>query len=127
MSFWRAVVIFLSLSHRILKSSFGHLNAKDTEINIINCLLQLPRGLSGKKPPANAGDTGEEGSILVLGRSAEGGHATLSCILACRIHGQRTLTGYSPRDCRVGHDSASRQWPVVLARYFTYTAVQWMR
>ena len=38
--------------------------------------------LVAKSPPANAGDTGDPGSISELGRS----------------HGQMSLVGYSPRD-----------------------------
>ena len=34
----------------------------------------FPGGTSGKNPPANAGDTGDVGSILGSGRSPGGGH-----------------------------------------------------
>ena len=38
-----------------------------------------------KKPPENAGDPGDKGSIPESGRSPGGGHATHSSILAWRI------------------------------------------
>ena len=50
-----------------------------------------------KNPPANAGDTGDMGSIPGLGRSPGGGHGgpfQYSCLL--NPHGQRRLVGYSP-------------------------------
>ena len=41
-----------------------------------------------KNPPAEAGDVRDAGSILGLGRSPGGGHATHSSILAWRIPGR---------------------------------------
>ena len=41
--------------------------------------------LTGKNPPANAGDLRDLGSILGLGRSLEEGMATHSSILVWRI------------------------------------------
>ena len=35
--------------------------------------------------------------------------ATHSSILPGESHGQRSLVGYSPRGCRVGHDLATKQ------------------
>ena len=53
-----------------------------------------------KNPPANAGGIREEGSIPGWGRSPRGGHGNPSSILAWRIHGQRSLVGYSPQGCK---------------------------
>ena len=47
------------------------------------------KGFSGgsvvKNPPANAGDTGDEGSIPELGRSLEGKNGTSFQVLAWKI------------------------------------------
>ena len=48
-----------------------------------------------KKSPANAGDVRDANSIPGSGRFP-GATATRSGILAWRIHGQRSLAGYSP-------------------------------
>ena len=57
----------------------------------------LKTGFSGgslvKNQPANAGGAD---SIPRLGRSLGEEMATHSSILACKIHGQRRLVGYSP-------------------------------
>ena len=50
-----------------------------------------------KNPPANAGDVRDADSILGGEDPLEEGMATHSSILAWRIHGQRSLVGYSPR------------------------------
>ena len=50
-----------------------------------------------KNPPANAGDTGDAGSIPGLGRSpgeGKGNPLQYSCL--AESHGQRNLAGYSP-------------------------------
>ena len=47
-----------------------------------------------KNPPANAGDTGEAGSIPGSGRSPGDGVAPV--FLPGESHGQRSLVGYSP-------------------------------
>ena len=57
----------------------------------------FPGGTNGKKPPANAGDIRDMGSIPGLGRSPGGGHGNptqYSCLE--NPHGQRSLEGYSP-------------------------------
>ena len=46
---------------------------------------------------ANAGDIRYMGPILGLGRSLEKGMTTHSSVLAWRIHGHRSLEGYSPQ------------------------------
>ena len=54
-----------------------------------------------KNPPANAGDLRDINSIPGSGRSPEGGHGNplqYSCLE--NPHGQRTLEGYSPWDCK---------------------------
>ena len=52
-----------------------------------------------KNPPANAGDLGDVGSIPGLGRSPGGGQPT-PVFLPGESHGQRSLAGYGPRDCK---------------------------
>ena len=54
-----------------------------------------------KNSPANAGDTGDSGSIPGLRRSPGGGHSNplqYSCLE--NPHGQRSLVGYSPWGCK---------------------------
>ena len=48
-----------------------------------------------KNTPANAGDLRGAGSISGSGRSPGGGNGNP----LQRIHGQRSLVGYSPRGC----------------------------
>ena len=51
-----------------------------------------------KNPPANAGDTGDEGSSPGLGRSPGGGHDNLLQYSGLKNpNGQRSLVGYSPQ------------------------------
>ena len=58
-----------------------------------------------ENPPASAADSG---SIPERRRSPGGGMATDSGVLAWKIHGQRSLAGYSPwGHQRVGCDSAT--------------------
>ena len=51
-----------------------------------------------KSLPANAGDVKKKNAVSTpgSGTSLEEGMATHSSILAWRIHGQRSLAGYSP-------------------------------
>ena len=54
-----------------------------------------------KNSPANAGDTGDSGSIPGLRRSPGGGHSNpLQCSCLENSHGQRSLVGYSPWGCK---------------------------
>ena len=68
--------------------------------------LGLPRCHSGKESACNARDTGDVSLIPGLGRSLvwedplEKKTATDSSILAWKIHGQRSLVGYSPWGCK---------------------------
>ena len=58
-----------------------------------------------KNLPANAGDARDVGSIPDSRRSPEGEHGNplqYSCVE--NPHEQRSLAGYSPQGCRVGHD-----------------------
>ena len=55
--------------------------------------MGFPGGSVVKNLPAKAGDAG---SIPGLGRSLEKEMATHSSIFAWKIHGQRSLMGYSP-------------------------------
>ena len=63
-----------------------------------------PGGPVGKEPPAV--QEMQEMRVQSLGREdpLEEEMATHSRILAWRIHGQRSLVGYSPWGHRVGHD-----------------------
>ena len=49
-----------------------------------------------KNPSANAGDTGDVGSIPGSGRSPGGGNGNPLQYLPGKPHGQRSLEGYSP-------------------------------
>ena len=61
----------------------------------------FPRGTVVKKPPVNTGDAGDMGLIPRLGRSPGGGNGNpLQYFLPGESHGQRSLTGYSPRGCK---------------------------
>ena len=68
--------------------------------------VYFPGGSVAKKPPADAGDAGDTGSVPGSGRSPGGeGVATHPRILAWKSHGQRSLAGYRPwGDKRVRHD-----------------------
>ena len=70
--------------------------------------LGFPGGSVVKNLPASAGDVG---SILGLVRSPREGNGNLlqySCL--GKSHGQRSLAGCSPWNCkRVGHDLATKQ------------------
>ena len=55
-------------------------------------------GVSGKEPPANAGDVGDMGSIPGMGRFPGGGHGnplSRQVFLLGESHGQRSLASYS--------------------------------
>ena len=53
-----------------------------------------------KNVPANAGDTGDVGSVPGTGRSPGGGNGTIPIFLPGESHGQRSLPGYSPWGCK---------------------------
>ena len=58
-----------------------------------------------KNLPANAGDGG---SIPGSGRSPGGGRGnSLQLFLSKESQGQRSLVGYSPWGCRVGHNQGT--------------------
>ena len=59
-------------------------------------LLDLPGGSVVKNLPANAGDSGDTGSIPVLRRSRRRERLPTPVFLPGRSHGQRNLAGYSP-------------------------------
>ena len=51
-----------------------------------------------KNSPANAGASGDTGSVPGLGRFPGGGNGkSLQYFLPGKFHGQRSLVGYSPR------------------------------
>ena len=67
------------------------------------CPEGFPVGSLGsvvKNQPANAGDTGNLGSILRSGRKRQPNLV----FLHGKFHEQRSLTGYSPWVAKVGHD-----------------------
>jgi len=64
--------------------------------------MGFPGGSVVKNPPANA-DTEDLGSIPGLGRSPGRGNGNPLQY----SQGQRSLAGYSPWGCRVGHDLAT--------------------
>ena len=75
-------------------------------MNSLKCIsrheMGFPGGSDGKESAYNVGDLG---SIPGLERSARGGHGNplqYSCLENPR--GQRSLVGYCPWGCRVGHD-----------------------
>ena len=61
-----------------------------------SALMGFPGGSVVKNLPANAGDTGDAGSIPGSGRSLEEEMATHSGIPAWKSHGQKSVVGYSP-------------------------------
>ena len=60
--------------------------------------MGFPCGLAGKEPVCNAGDLG---SVPGLGRPPGGEHGN-PCQYSCleNPHGQRSLAGYCPQDCK---------------------------
>ena len=76
---------------------------------LILCLVLYLKGFPGgavvKNLPANARDARDTGLIPELGRSpGEGNGNPLQYSCLENYHGQRSLVGYSPWGCRVGHD-----------------------
>ena len=59
--------------------------------------MAFPGGSDSRESTCN---TGHLGSIPGSGRSPEKGLATHSSVLAWRIHGQRSLGGFSPWGCK---------------------------
>ena len=78
----------------------------DHELKYPKHLEVFSGGSVVKSLPASAGDIG---SIPGLGRSLEKEMATHSVFLPGGFHGQRSLVGYSPQDCRVGHGLVTEQ------------------
>ena len=64
------------------------------EINTLKVKFQVVVVI--KNLPANAGDIREADAILGWEDPLEEGKATHASILTWRIHGQRSLVGYSP-------------------------------
>ena len=59
--------------------------------------MDFPGGTVAKNPSANAGDTGDAGSIPGPGRSpGEGNDNPLQYSFLEKFHGQKSLVGYSP-------------------------------
>ena len=55
--------------------------------------------------------------------SLEKGMATHSSILAGEFHGQRSLVGYSPRDCK---ESDTTEWPATHTGFFQFLLGPWL-
>ena len=97
-------------THLLLCGRFLTGHQPDTSSAGIFISLRLPGGFPGgwvvKTLPANAGDTGDAGSIPGSGRSLEGGNGNplQYCCLGNPM--ERSLAGYSPQGCRVEHDWA---------------------
>ena len=71
----------------------------------VSSLYGLPQWLSSKESACNAGDTGDMSSIPGSGRFPGEGNGNHASILAWKkSHGQRSLAGYSPWGCRIGHN-----------------------
>ena len=71
-------------------------------------LSSFPGGAVVKNPSVNAWDAGGSGSILGSLRSSGGGHGNwVPLFLPGKLHGQRSLVGYSPWDGRVKHNLVS--------------------
>ena len=74
--------------------------------------LRLHQWLCGKESACKAGEAAEgKGLIPGLGRfPAEGNDNLLQYFLPAKSHGQRSLAGYSPWDCkRIGNDLVTEQ------------------
>ena len=90
---------------------WGHKESDATE-QLFSLLLYLgfPAGAAVKNPPANTGDARDMGSIPgsgpplpeVVDEKEKATHSTI--LLPGKLHGQRSLVGYSPWCCRVGHN-----------------------
>ena len=63
--------------------------------HLVNVHEGFPRGSAVKNLPANTEDSGDAGAIPGLRRSPAEGNGKYSSILAWKIHGQRSLVGYS--------------------------------
>ena len=63
-------------------------------------MLGFPGATVVKNPPANAGDSGDTGSIPELGRCSGEGKGNTLVFLPGKSHGQRRLVGYSPWGCK---------------------------
>ena len=75
------------------------------EVNHCLSVVLIPGGTMVKNPPANAGDTRDEGLILELGRSPGGGHGNPlqhSCLENPMDRGAWWAT--VPGSQRVGYD-----------------------
>ena len=60
--------------------------------------MGFPGGSVLKKPPANAGDSGDVGLIPGSGRSPRTKWQPIPVILHGKFHGQRSLAGFIPLD-----------------------------
>ena len=110
-----SVVIYIQW----VSSSYSELLVKHLQINTcssngLDMTEWLNRGFSGglavRNPPVNAGDLSDLGLIPGLGRIpwSRKGQPT-PVFLHRESHGQRSLAGYSPWDCRVRHNWATKQ------------------
>ena len=90
---WRAAI------HGVAKS-----RTPLSELNSTEPFLRASQvALVVKNLSANAGDAEDSGLVPGSGRSWSIWQPTL-VFLPGKFHGQRSLVGYSPGGCRVGHD-----------------------
>ena len=95
----------LVIQYVILKCCILSLSVQFTLIKASKASTGFPGSSAGKESTCNAGDMG---SISGLGRSPGRGHDNHSSILTWRNpHGQRSLAGYSPWDCK---QSDTTEW-----------------
>ena len=89
--------------------SFCHCDWSHSEIYLITAQViegflyttGFPGGAVVKKPPANAGNGGDKGSIPGSGRSPwRKKWQPTPIFLPGKSHGQRSLVGYSPWGCK---------------------------
>ena len=64
------------------------------------CAWGFPDSSVGKESACNAGDKGDISLIPGLGRSRGEGTANPLLFLPEKSHGERSLVGYSPVDCK---------------------------
>ena len=86
----------------------------------------LPQWLSGEESACNARDAGDVGLIPALVRLHGRRRQPTPVSLPEKYHGQRSLVGYNPWGCRVGHDWArthAHTWLTGVAGGGTWMAI----
>ena len=109
------MVYSLSLLH----NSYFFINVECHFTAILTRKIYMLVALVVNNPPADAGDTGDMGLIPGSGKipcSRKWQHIPL--FLWGKSYGERSLAGYSPWDCRVGHNARKHNTTVVF-QYFS--------